>query len=425
MRSRVPASLTRPSRDLTERLIGGGLMWRLLLAAMVFRGTAALSVASGSAAASSASLTSSLVRASRPSFVCAPMVQQSELAFRLLCRRHGVDVAYTPMLYAKHFGADDRHGLAYRRDNWDGGDAREEAANLVVQFATDDCERLVSAARWVEASGASVAAVDLNFGCPQRIARKGNYGAFLLTRPELCADLVGSVARAPDVSLAVTAKIRLLPDMRDTLDLVLRLQDAGASALTVHGRTREQNKALSGAADWDAIAEVVAAVDVPVVANGGVGSYADALALAEHTGAAGVMSSEALLEDPALFSGGAGVHGMLAGGSLSPAAQAFRQLDLATEYMDLADEVGVTSPAPNSVIKGHLFKMLHRLLAAPPNHDARDRLATVWEREDMRAILADLRRRYEALVSAGREEDASIVGGSWYMRHRRGEEGAG
>ena len=117
-----------------------------------------------------------------------------------------------------------------------------------------------------------VDAIDLNFGCPQGIARKGRYGAFLLDEPDVMVSLVKTLADG--LSIPVTAKLRLLPSRPASLELCKRLEDAGASVLTVHGRTREQNKQKSGSADWDAIATVVDALGVPVIANGGIATRA-------------------------------------------------------------------------------------------------------------------------------------------------------
>ena len=82
-----------------------------------------------------------------------------------------------------------------------------------------------------------VDAIDLNFGCPQGIARKGRYGAFLLDEPDVMVSLVKTLADG--LSIPVTAKLRLLPSRPASLELCKRLEGAGASVLTVHGRTRE------------------------------------------------------------------------------------------------------------------------------------------------------------------------------------------
>ena len=106
-----------------------------------------------------------------PRYVCAPMVDQSERAFRLQVRRHGVGLCYSPMLLASAM----RDG-GYARTYVDGRDARDRP--LVVQIGGCDAAEFVAAARAVEASGCCDA-IDVNLGCPQSCARRGGYGAFL------------------------------------------------------------------------------------------------------------------------------------------------------------------------------------------------------------------------------------------------------
>ena len=157
------------------------------------------------------------------------MVNQSELAFRMLARQYGAELCYTPMLHSTLFAQEE----VYRRDNFDPHAADRP---LVAQFCGDDPATLLAAARHVQGR---CDAVDLNLGCPQAIARKGHYGAFLLPERDLVVSLVRALAGG--LSVPVTAKIRLLPgDIDETISLALALQEAGCSVLTVHGRTREQ-----------------------------------------------------------------------------------------------------------------------------------------------------------------------------------------
>ena len=201
-------------------------------------------------------------RIGQPRLVLAPMVNQSELAFRMLARQYGAELCYTPMLHSTLFAQEE----VYRRDNFDPHAADRP---LVAQFCGDDPATLLAAARHVQGR---CDAVDLNLGCPQAIARKGHYGAFLLPERDLVVSLVRALAGG--LSVPVTAKIRLLPGPIDeTISLALALQEAGCSVLTVHGRTREQK--CSCLCDWAAIARVKAALSIPVIANGGVEHPAD------------------------------------------------------------------------------------------------------------------------------------------------------
>ena len=135
-----------------------------------------------------------------PKFVSAPMVDQSELAWRLLVKRNGADLAFSQMMHARNFQTDPK----YRRDcidwrdyahnGWNGSvgtkglDAEGLDKNLIVQLAGDDPDVLVKAGRWIQ-NDKNVAAVDLNLGCPQKIAKRGHYGAYLLPEKELVTKL--------------------------------------------------------------------------------------------------------------------------------------------------------------------------------------------------------------------------------------------
>lgn len=273
-----------------------------------------------------------------PRTVAAPMVGQSELAFRMLARRYGAELCYTPMYLAKLYAAVPE----YRADHFSTCAADRP---LIGQLAGHDPDTMVRAGLLLQGS---VDAIDINLGCPQAIARKGRYGAYLLPDVERVCQIIRALVSELDVP--VTCKVRLLPSAAATLDACRRFEDAGASALAVHGRRREQNKQYCGAADWAAIAQVRAALSVPLIANGGVSCADDVAACLAATGADAVMSSEALLGNPALFA--ANRH-PTTGAHVS-------QRHLAREYLALAREHG----APDASARAHIFKMLHGALGA-------------------------------------------------------------
>lgn len=224
----------------------------------------------------------------------APMVDQSELSFRMLGRMYGVDLAYSPMLHARLCA--EQPGFLEKFFTTCPADRP-----LVVQFAGDDPDTVLAAAKKVEKF---CDAVDLNLGCPQGIARRGHYGAFLLEETDTICAIVRKLHE--NLSIPVTVKIRKLRTWEDTIRTVLALQDAGASIITVHGRLKENIKERICATDWNTIARIKAhpGVRIPIFANGGIGCYEDVAACIAATGVDGVMSSEALLENPGLFSDG-------------------------------------------------------------------------------------------------------------------------
>ncbi len=120
-----------------------------------------------------------------PRLVLAPMVNQSELAFRLLARRRGFTLCYTPMLHSRRF-ATEQH---YRDENFE---VNASDRPLVAQFCGDDPATMLAAALHAQPN---CDAIDINCGCPQAIAQRGHYGAFLLDEPELIATLVSTLAR--------------------------------------------------------------------------------------------------------------------------------------------------------------------------------------------------------------------------------------
>lgn len=155
------------------------------------------------------------------------------------------------------------------------------------------------------------------------------------------------------------------------MNLVKRIEDAGCWLLTVHGRTKEQNKHLMGSCDWDIIRDIKKTLRIPVFANGGIHKFEDIQRCIDHTGVDGVMSAESLLENPALFSG------------------EVKCLDtLAEEYLDLWEK----HDKPHvKYLKPHLFKMLHKGLST--HTDLRDKLGSAKGAEDCREIVRELKER--------------------------------
>jgi len=275
----------------------------------------------------------------------APMVGASELAFRLTVRSLGsVDVTWTPMIDAKGFAASE----TYRRE-FPFSSSSENAGDVpcVAQVAGRDAGAVAEAAQLLVELKAT--AVELNVGCPQRCARTGKYGAYLLDEPDLLVDVVrrsGSLLRA--------VKLRVYDDHRRTVALAKRLvDDGGVRILTVHGRTRLQRERHR--ADWEPIRLVKQALqdrhDVLVIANGDVRCLRDLRLCAAYTNCDGVMAGRALLFDPACLA--FQVQGP------SPTAP----LHAARTYLRHVADVG----APWQAIRRHLAEILHRVLRRAPH----------------------------------------------------------
>lgn len=223
-------------------------------------------------------------------FVLAPMAGVTDKAMRLICRRYGVGLEVTEMVSAK--------ALHYKnKKSYELFDLIDEEEPIAVQLFGSEPDIMAEGARLAVAHGAKM--IDVNMGCPvPKVANHGE-GSGLLRTPETAFAIIRAMRDAVDVPLS--AKIRIGWEERDPhiADFARGLEAAGCDFLAVHGRTRSQY--YSGDADWSAIAEVVKAVQIPVLANGDVVDAASARAILDSTGAAGVMVGRGALGRPWLF----------------------------------------------------------------------------------------------------------------------------
>lgn len=184
-----------------------------------------------------------------------PMVRYSKLPFRMLCRRWGADLCYTPMIIASAFNRSQTARDSEFTSN-------ELDRPLVAQFGTCDPVEMVAAA---QKCAPYVDGVDINCGCPQKWAMGDGIGAALSSKPDLVADMVKETRqRVPHLPLSI--KIRIRDDLRKTLDLVQQAEQAGCAWVTVHGRTARQRG--GDPVDLAAIKIIKEVAKVPVVANG-------------------------------------------------------------------------------------------------------------------------------------------------------------
>ena len=230
-------------------------------------------------------------------YILAPMVGASELAFRILCRKYGAQLAYTPMMSSEQFAQDED----YRKSEFQ---TIPEDRPLVCHFSASDPNHFAAAAKLCEHQ---CDAIDLNLGCPQRTAHVGHFGSYLLGPED--RELVVNIIRAgrQAVSIPIFVKIRLLDKLDETIELCKQLRDAGASLIAVHARFRATfHRDGPGARDGPALMEHIEAIkkvitDIPIIANGNVITYIDVEKNLATTKADGVMSAEGILDNPALF----------------------------------------------------------------------------------------------------------------------------
>jgi tRNA-dihydrouridine synthase B len=219
--------------------------------------------------------------------VLAPMAGVSVQAFRRQGRRFGAGLVCSEMVSCAGLHHGNERTLGYLRIS-------TEEEPLAVQIFGSDPGVMAEAGRMVEAAGANL--VDINFGCPVRKVTKTGAGATLLEDPERACRIVAAVAGAVDVPVTVKMRRGLEDGSRACLDVGPRLVAAGAAGLTLHPRSARQM--YTGLADHSLTAELVARVDVPVVASGDVTSRARAQAVLATTGAAAVMVGRAAQGNP-------------------------------------------------------------------------------------------------------------------------------
>jgi len=357
--------------------------------------------------------------------VLAPMVDQSDLPFRLLCRNYGTNLCFTPMIHAKMLCTD----KAYRKKFWNRDPHPPQGSTtttriscqdrpLIVQLCGSDKYMLEQAIRIILGTAVPISTqdtypidgIDINCGCPQDIARRGKYGAFLLEQEELLVDLVRHLAQT-FYPLPISVKVRLLPtgNISDSLHLYTRLVDAGAAMLTIHGRHRHQKGHLTGPANWDAIKQAVQLLGhrIPILANGSIYNLDTVQDCLQQTGADGVMSSEAILEYPAMFT--------LNNIQLTQGKRLVGpgRIQLTREYLHLCKEFPPEKSGQGnglSTIRAHLFKLLFQ--DTQEYTFIRDALARSKTFDDYVSICNQVEEIHEKNGHVVENEDLS-----WYFRH--------
>jgi tRNA-dihydrouridine synthase 3 len=185
----------------------------------------------------------------------APMAMGGNLPYRRLCREYGAVRTCSEMVLADKFvKGGDRPLVRHHESETDFG----------VQLAGKRPEVMAEAARMAVDAGASF--IDLNFGCPIDLIVKRGAGAALLKRPGKLAEIVATVRAAVDVPLSAKLRLGYSEKKLNVVDLALRAEEAGADALGIHGRTRNQRYRLN--ARWELIDEVARTVSIPVLGNG-------------------------------------------------------------------------------------------------------------------------------------------------------------
>lgn len=252
----------------------------------------------------------------------APMAGVTDIAFRGLCREMGCGLVYTEMVSAKalYYGSGNTEELLR---------VSEEEVPVAAQIFGNDplimakiCDRFNS--------DKNICLIDINMGCPAPKIVKNGEGSALMKSPKLAAEIVREVRKAVDKP--VTVKFRKGFDKNDinAVDFAKEMEEAGAYAITVHGRTREQM--YEGEADWDIIRQVKENVSIPVIGNGDVKSPDNARDIVAISKCDGIMIARGSMGNPWIFRQ---INEALQGGSVN-LPNSVEKVDLCIRHYELA-----------------------------------------------------------------------------------------
>ena len=220
----------------------------------------------------------------------APMAGVTDLPFRILCKEMGCGLVYSEMVSAK--------GILY--DNKNTTELLEidpKERPVAVQLFGSDPEILGAMAKKIEQYPIDI--IDVNMGCPAPKIVKNGEGSCLMKTPELVGRIVKSLVESQSKPVTIKFRKGFDDDHINAVEIAKIAEANGASAVAVHGRTREQY--YSGKADWDIIKQVKEAVNIPVIGNGDVFTPQDAKNLLEHTGCDAIMVGRGAQGNPWIF----------------------------------------------------------------------------------------------------------------------------
>jgi tRNA-dihydrouridine synthase B len=255
--------------------------------------------------------------------ILAPMAGVSEPPFRQICRRYGADILMTEFLSAEAI----KRGI---RKTLEGCEFEPVERPIGIQIYGVDADAMARAAAIVT-EAYQPEFIDINFGCPVKKVVQRNGGSGCLKDLDLVERIIRAVTGATHLPVTVKTRSGWSEVDRDPVKIALRMQDAGARAFTLHPRTRTQM--FTGRADWDEIARVVDALDIPVIGNGDVSDAADIFRMQRHTGCAAIMVGRGSFGNPWIFRDG---RALLSGAALPAAPDPGERFGVALEHAQLA-----------------------------------------------------------------------------------------
>ncbi len=297
-----------------------------------------------------------------------PMAGYTDLVYRQLCREYDPYVLLsTEMLSSK--------AMSYEKEKSCKLDIPHDDPYTGAQIFGHEADIMAKAAQIAEDSGAKF--IDINMGCPVPKIVNGRDGAALMKEPDLAVDIVRAVIRATSLPVSVKTRLGWCDQSLNARELALRFEDAGLSALTIHGRTRSQR--YEGQARWDHIRDIVSAVSIPVFANGDIRSLEDVSEILRVTGAAGVAIARGTMGRP-WFSSLANHY--IRTGEIAPEPSVHERLSLALRHCRmLIDYRGEAIGTRES--RKHIMNYTSGLAGAAKLRARLSQLSSYAEAEDM------------------------------------------
>lgn len=300
--------------------------------------------------------------------ILAPMADVTNRAYRVLCKKHGADYCITEMVNAEAIVHSDSGALAR-------AEGADEEGPYGVQLFGSESETMGKAAA-ILADKFAPSTIDINFGCPSPAIRRCGAGSALLSFPDKVYSIVNSVSDATD--MPITAKIRILDSIDDTLEIAREIESAGACALAVHARTVSMG--YSGSANHEFTHRICEEVSIPVIANGDIVNGPKATEVLEHTGCQALMIGRASMGDPDIFHR---IGCYLENGEIFQSPSCEDKMACLSEYFRLLEEFDLISHVNLQAHTGWFLKGLK---------GARKMRASLQGVKDPEAILDNLRK---------------------------------
>ncbi len=252
----------------------------------------------------------------------APMEDVTDLPFRVICKRQGADIVYSEFIASEGIVRDSARSKQKM-------EIAEEERPCAIQIFGHDVENMVKSAKVVEDSGADF--IDINYGCWVKKVVTRNAGAALLKDPDKMAEMTRRVAESVDIPVTVKTRLGWSKDEIVILKVAPMLEQAGAKALAVHCRTRDQG--MKGPVDWNWIPRIKEVVGIPVILNGDVITPEDTKRAFEATGCDAVMIGRGAIGNPFLFKRS---KLYLQSGELPPEPSAEERINVCLGHLELS-----------------------------------------------------------------------------------------